>query len=79
MLKVIDNVTHSCSLCNSMKTLSKELIKQSTSTVPDTVGRFFSADVIRRENQKIFILLDIFSSFVVGKLLVSKHCEKINY
>ena len=56
---LIDECTESCSLCNSLRTLPKTIVEQSTSDVPDTIGKMFAADVIRRENQKILIIKDM--------------------
>ena len=66
---LIDACTNSCTLCNSLKTLPRELFYHSTSNIPSAIGKAFSADIIRRERQKIFILMDIFSSFVVAQLI----------
>ena len=74
--KFIDDCTQSCSLCTSLKSLQRELFKQSTSQVPDTIGKFFSAN-IRRENQKIMVLLDVFSSFAVGQLLTNEQHDTL--
>ena len=65
----IRSCTEMCQLCLSLKRLPKELVKQSTSDVPETVGKVFSSDVIRRENQKILLVMDIFSSFKTGMLV----------
>ena len=64
--KLIKDCTESCSLCISLKTLPKETFKQSTSGVPDAIGKVFSADVIRREKQKIFIIMDRRGAVVKG-------------
>ena len=66
---LLNDVTQSCSLCASLKSIPRELLKQSTSELPDTIGKSFSADVLRHDNQKIIFLLDIFSSFVVGIII----------
>ena len=74
---MIDCCTESFSLCRSMKKLPKELFKQSTMQIPDRVGKVFSADVIRREKQKIFLILDIFSSFVVGLFIPNEQRDTL--
>ena len=75
--KFIDGCTQSCSLCTSLKSLPRELFKQSTSQVPDTIGKVFSADIIPRENQEIMVLFDVFSSFVVGQLLPNEQHDTL--
>ena len=74
---LIDECTESCSLCNSLKTLPKNIVEQSTSDVPDTIGKMFAADVIRRENQKILIIIDIFSSFMLGVIIPNEQGETL--
>ena len=66
---VIEDCTAACPLCTSLCTLPKELFEQNTSEIPTTVGKIFSADVIRRERQKIFVLQDIFSSFILAQMI----------
>ena len=74
---LIENCTESCSLCNSMKKLPRELFQQSTSDVPDSIGKSFFADVINRERQRILILTDAFSTFVVGQLIPDERQETL--
>ena len=75
--KFLDESMNTCSLCMSLKKLPKELIQQSTVDLPHTVGKIFSADIIRRENQKILVLLDIFSSFKVGSLISNEQKDTL--
>ena len=63
---LIEHVTDACSLCTSLRTSSKELMEQGTSIVPNAIGKLFACDIVRRENQKIIVLLDLFSLFMVG-------------
>ena len=74
---LIDDCTHSCSLCSSLKKLPRELFQQSTSSIPNVIGKSFSADVIRREKQKLLILIDIFSSFIVGLIIPNEQRETL--
>ena len=71
----IDNCTKSCFLCSSLQKLPSELFTQSST--PAKIGVSYSADVIRRENQKILILLDQFSSFVTGKIISDEKQESL--
>ena len=61
---VVDN----CHTCRSLKTLPKEYHPQSTTDLAISPGRTFSADIIRRFKQKIFVLRESFSSFTVTSL-----------
>ena len=52
-----------------MQKIPKELLEQSTREVQITVGSVFSADVLQREGQKILVLQDKFSSFLVAQMI----------
>ena len=58
----INEVVDDCNTCNSLKKLPKELLLQSTS-VTNSVGKRFSADVMRRNGQKILVARDMLTSF----------------
>ena len=72
---LIEDCTDSCSLCASLKTIPKELFEQSTSTTLEILGQSFSAEVIRRSQQKILVVLEKLSSFISATILPS---EKTN-
>ena len=55
--------TDNCSLCQSLKSVPKELHSQTTVDLPETPCRSFSADIVRRYRQKIHVVRDTFSSF----------------
>lgn len=73
--QLIDECVSSCPLCASLKRLPKELISQSTSSMPVSIGQMFSADVLRREKQMILVLLDKFSFFVFGMFILGEKHE----
>ena len=75
--RLVTKCVESCSLCNSLKTLPTELFKQSTTDIPNAIGKVFSADVIRREKQKIFLVMDIFSSFKTSALIPDEQHETL--
>ena len=64
-----NTTTDNCSLCQSLKTVPKELHSQTTVDLPETPCRSFSADLIRRYRQKIHVLRDTFSSFTSAELI----------
>ena len=74
---MIENCTMGCPLCTSMQKIPKELFEQSTREVPVTVGSVFSADVLRREGQKILVLQDIFSSFLVAQMIPNEQSSTL--
>ena len=64
-------VSH-CELCQSLVKLPKEYHSQSSVDLPVTPCKTFSADVIRRFRQKIFVLRETFSSFTVASLIAGE-------
>ena len=74
---LIDECTKSCSLCTSLQKLPKELFHQSSSEVPTSIGTHFSADIIRREKQLIFIMLENFSNFTVGHIIPNEQHQTL--
>ena len=65
---MIDEVVSSCDLCKSLKDLPKELFSESTQANP-VFGRNFSADVIKKDGQLIFICREKLSQFVSSKFI----------
>ena len=63
--KHIEDCTKSCSLCESLKNVPKEIFTQTTTNIPTMIGQSFSADIIRRSKQKILVLLETLSSFCI--------------
>ena len=63
-----DIVVDHCHTCRSLKVLPKEYHPQTTTDLPTTPGKTFSADIIRRFKQKIFVLRESFSSFTITSL-----------
>ena len=74
---LIEHATDACSLCTSLRTLPKELMEQGTSIVPNAIGKLFACDIVRRENQKIIVLLDLFSLFMVGQFISDERQESL--
>ena len=66
---VATNVLNSCETCNALKKLPKEVILQSSTPSADQPGQLFSADVVRRDRQKILVVRDVHSSFTLGSLM----------
>ena len=74
---LIEHVTDACSLCTSLRTLPKELMEQGTSIVPKAISKLFACDIVRRENQKIIVLLDLFSLFIVRQFISDERQESL--
>ena len=61
-----------CDLCQSLSVLPKEIHTQSSSDLPTHPCTSFSADVVRRFRQKLFIFRETFSSFTCAELILSE-------
>ena len=51
---IIADIVNQCDQCNSMKTIPKEILPQSTSLTPSALGDIFYADVLTPNKQHIF-------------------------
>ena len=65
----IDSVVQSCSQCQALKAVPRELHEQSTSELSSTPGVKLAADVMGRCKQHVFILRDTLSSYTATSLL----------
>ena len=68
-------IVDSCSHCNSLKSLPKEIMEQSSGPTPSNPGQQFAADVIRRTRQKILLVREVFSSFTCASLITDETGE----
>ena len=66
-----------CDLCQSLKNIPKELHIQSSVDLPTTPCRSFAADIINRFRQKIYVLVDTFSSLTFADLIPSDDAETL--
>ena len=66
-----------CDLCQSLKSIPKELHVQSSIDLPTSPCRSFAADVINRFRQKIYVLVDTFSSYTFADLIPSDDAETL--
>ena len=64
----VTSVVKSCSQCQALETVPKELIQQTSSAPPTVPLLVYAADVLRRCKQFIFALRDTFSSFTVANI-----------
>ncbi len=65
----VTKVTKSCSQCQSLETMPKELFPQSSSTPPTIPLGEYAADCLRRCRQIIFVIRDTFSSFTIARFI----------
>ena len=68
----ISSVFSSCTHCQSLLTLPKELHLQSTSAPVAFPSIDFACDIMRRNKQYVFVLRDTFSSFTSAMLLLNE-------
>ena len=74
---IIQSIVNSCSHCNSLAQLPKEIFVQTSGPSPTTPGQQFAADVIRRNQQKIFVIRDVFSSFTSAALIPDETADTL--
>ena len=67
--KALDQCSHSCHLCASLKKIPSHIIQQSTSEPPAAMGVSFAADVIKRNRQLILVVRETSSSFTTSCLI----------
>ena len=64
----VSNVVKSCSQCQALETIPKELVQQCSSIPPTVPLLVYAADILRRCKQYIFALRDTFSSFTIAQI-----------
>ena len=69
---VIEAVSSQCHQCASVAKVPREVGEFSTASQPSSLGISFACDVLCRAWQKVFVILDCFSSFAVSKLLLDE-------
>ena len=76
MSRIIKEVTDACLTCTSLKHLPTELLSQSAQ-LNDVLGSHFSADVIRRENQKILLIREKLSQFTITTFIPDETAQAL--
>ena len=74
--RIIEEITAACTVCASLKELPKELFSQSTSTNP-TFGEHFSADVIKKDGQLIFLCREKLSQYTFTRLIADETADSL--
>ena len=75
----IDSLHQDCYQCKTSTPLPKPPTSHTTCTDMAHPGKFFHADVIRRERQKIFIIRDNFSSLTSATLVPTEQAEDLKH
>ena len=74
---IIKDITSQCQLCNSLKSVPKEIFEQSSSVSPPTIGGKFAADVIQRQKQCILAVRDNLSSYTLSCIVPNQTGESL--
>jgi predicted aspartyl protease len=73
----IKSSADTCHHCASIKEIPKSLIHQSTSDPPSKVGSTFTADIIRRRGDKIFIIRENTTSYTLAEHMSSETAKEV--
>ena len=65
-------ITESCTLCTSVKTIPHEVHEYDTNTVPDHPGHAFTVDVMRECKKLVLVAVDNFSAYVSTTFIESE-------
>ena len=76
LTRIIDEVCDSCVTCTSLKNLPKELFSESTSE-NRTFGASFSADVIKKDGQLIFVCREKLSQFTFSRIITDETADSL--
>ena len=74
--RIIDEVSDSCVTCTSLRKLPKELFSESTQP-NKTFGSTFSADVIKKDSQLIFVCREKLSQFTTSQIISDETADSL--
>ena len=74
--RIIEEVSAACSLCAALKTLPKEIFSESTEETP-TFGANFSADIIKKDAQLIFLCREKLSQLTITRFIPDETADSI--
>ena len=67
--KAISRSSQSCYQCAALQKIPHTMVPQSTSDPPDGIGFSFAADVIKRQQQLIFVVRETVTSYTAACLI----------
>ena len=76
--KAVAAVSNYCHHCASIKEIPKSLIEQSTCEPPPSVGCNYSADIIKRCKQLIFIIRETTTSYTLAEHIEAESAKEIS-
>ena len=74
--RIINDIVSNCDVCRSLQDLPKELFSESTTENP-IFGRNYSADVIKKDGQLIFICREKLSQFTLTKFIPDESADSL--
>ena len=74
--RIINDVVSNCELCRSLQELPKELFSESSDPTPK-FGKNFSADIIKKDGQLIFICREKLSQYTFSKFIVDETADSL--
>ena len=74
--RIIEEITSACTLCASLKELPRELFTQSTKENP-IFGANFSADVIKKDGQLVFLCREKLSQFTFTRIIPDETADSL--
>ena len=74
--RIINDVVSNCELCRSLQELPKELFSESTDPTPK-FGKNFSADIIKKDGQLIFICREKLSQYTSSRFIIDETADSI--
>ena len=75
---VVDQISDACLQCMSTIRLPKALLPETT-TIPDGFGTSFSADVLERTSQSIFVCKEEMSQYVLARLVEDQTATSLRH
>ena len=76
MTRIVDEVSENCVTCSSLKQLPKEIFSESTEETP-IFGSNFSADIIKKDGQLIFLAREKLSQFTITKIILDETADTL--
>lgn len=70
--KTIKEVCKACSQCAAIRDVPTAMVQESTDPPPHTIGGRFAADIIKRNQQKIFCIRETVTSYTLADLIPSE-------
>ena len=77
LLNKCNEITESCTLCTSTKSIPAEIHDFKANKVPDHPGEAFTVDVLRECKQLVLVAVDNFSGYVITTFITSEKEEDL--